>query len=50
MIDQLLQQQLGNPGKQAHSLVPSQAHLSLTQFVQLHFGLIHAIAINIVVD
>jgi len=38
----LLQQQLPDLGKQEHSFVPSQAHLSFTQFEQLHLGLLHA--------
>jgi len=39
----LLQQQLPDSGVQEHSFVPSQAHLSFTQFEQLHFGFPHAI-------
>jgi len=38
----LLQQQLPDSGVQEHSLVPSQGHLSFTQFEQLHLGFSHA--------
>tara|TARA_B100001250_G_C19610578_1_gene704757 strand:+ start:19 stop:147 length:129 start_codon:yes stop_codon:yes gene_type:complete len=38
----LLQQQLPDSGVQEQSFVPSQAHLSFTQFEQLHLELSHA--------
>ena len=43
MTDYLLQQQLASSGLHIHSLFPSQEHLSLIQFVQLHLGLLQAI-------
>ena len=43
MTDYLLQQQVGFSGLQGHSFEPSQVHLSLTQLVHKHLGLLHAI-------
>ena len=39
----MLQQQLPESGLHKHSLLPSQAHFSLIQFVQVHFELLQAI-------
>jgi len=39
----LSQQQLPDSGLHKHSLLPLQEHLSLIQFVQLHFGLLQGI-------
>ena len=44
MTDYLLQQQVKSSGLQRHSFFkPSQVHLSLTQLVHKHLGLLHAI-------
>ena len=43
MTDYLLQQQDVSLGLQRHSFEPSQVHLSLTQLVHKHLGLLHAI-------
>ena len=43
MTDYLLQQQDESLGLQRHSLETSQVHLSLTQLVHTHLGLLHAI-------
>ena len=43
MNDYLLQQQVKSSGLQRHSFKPSQVHLSLTQLVHTHLGLLHAI-------
>ena len=43
MTDYLLQQQVAFSGLQRHSVEPSQEHLSLTQLVHKHLGLLHAI-------
>ena len=43
MTDYLLQQQVKSSGLQRHSFEASQVHLSLTQLVHKHLGLLHAI-------
>ena len=43
MTDYLLQQQVMSSGVHRQSFEPSQGHLSLTQLVHLHFGLLHPI-------
>ena len=43
MTDYLLHQQVKSSGLQRQSFKPSQVHLSLTQLVHKHLGLLHAI-------